>query len=259
MKAIGFANKFYTLWDLSVEPLYTEVNGQHRQSGEKHNRTYYQNLSTDLDKAQARFTELTGLSAPSPHEDLRGHTRSWSTTTSQGFQVYLDDEFKFGKYIGEKITESTDADYLSWYAQQDDCEVATKRLCEIDTNYLLDENGRLTTVKAHRIKSVFTEIYQGNLEVTAVSNFKGYDQDPEYKEERGIAWVNVTIDPTNEDEELFCEDNPYGAQIKVDVTDLNLQRKHFRGHEYFTPKGMRSFKKEVFTVVNNKPVILLQN
>ena len=253
MKAIGFAKKFYTLWDVSVETLYREVNGQHRPSGEKCTRSYFQNLSTDLDKAQARFTELTGLSAPSPDEDLKGHTRSW--TTKKDFQVYLDGEFTYGKYAGQMINECTDADYLRWYASDDDNKIAELRLCEIDTNYVLDENGRLTTVKANRIKSVFTEIYQGNLEVTAVSNFKGYDQDPEYKEERGIAWVNVSIDPTNEDQELFCEDNPYGAEIKVDATDLNLQRKYFRGYEYFTPKGMRSFKNQVFTVIDNKLIL----
>ena len=191
MKAIGFAKKFYTLWDVSVETLYTEVNGQHRPSGEKCTRSYFQNLSTDLDKAQARFTELTGLSAPSPDEDLKGHTRSW--TTKKDFQVYLDGEFTYGKYAGQMINECTDADYLRWYASDDDNKIAEL--------------------------------------------------------------VNVILDPTNEDQELFCEDNPYGAQIRVDVTDLNLQREYFRGHEYFTPKGMRSFKEEVFTVVNNKLIL----
>lgn len=253
MKAIGFAKKFYTLWDVSVETLYKEVNGQHRPSGEKCTRSYFQNLSTDLDKAQARFTELTGLSAPSPDEDLKGHTRSW--TTKKDFQVYLDGEFTYGKYAGKMINECTDANYLRWYAEDNNNKAAKLRLCEIDPNYLLDENGGLTTVKATRIKSVFTDIYQGRLEVTAVSNFSGYGSSPDLDSEKGMAWVKVIIDPTNEDQELFCENNPYGAEIKVDATDLNLQRKCFRGYEYFTPNGKRSFKNQVFTVVNNKVIV----
>jgi len=114
MKAIGYANKFYTLWDVTCEDLYVTVNGQHRKSGEKIIRTYYQNLSTNLEKAKNRFTELTGIKAPELNEDLKGVSRSW-TTTDNNFQVYFDYEFDFGKYRGMKIDECEDEEYLLWF------------------------------------------------------------------------------------------------------------------------------------------------
>ena len=55
--AIGFANQYYTLWHLQVEPIYTEVRGEYRHSGDKCTRTYYQNLSKDLVKAQQKFEQ----------------------------------------------------------------------------------------------------------------------------------------------------------------------------------------------------------
>lgn len=112
MKAIGFANEFYTLWDVTVEPMYVSVNGQHRQSGNKTIRTYFQNLSTNLNKAKDRFTELTGISAPEPDEDLKGISKSWTTT--EDFEVYSSEEFNFGKYAGKNISECEDIEYLKW-------------------------------------------------------------------------------------------------------------------------------------------------
>ena len=242
MKAIGFANKFYTLWDVTKEPMYTEVNGHHRQSGERCIRTYFQNLSTDLAKAQTKFTKMTGLQAPEPNDDLRGATRSWTTT--ENFQVYLENEFVYGKYVGQLITECTDVKYLEWYAYERDCKVAKLRLCEINPQYMLDEEGNLTTTKAERTRLIYKDIKEGQLEVTAVSNFKTTEEYPE------LGWVNVVIEPTTEDHYEFCTDNPYGVQIELIVTDLDLQRKFFQGTTYYTPKGMRSFKNTKFIVDN---------
>lgn len=112
MKAIGFANEFYTLWDVTIEPTYVSVNGQNRQSGNNTIRTYYQNLSTDIDQAKKRFTELTGEVAPEPDEDLKGVSRSWTTT--EEFEVYPPEEFDFGRYAGQKIEECKDVEYLKW-------------------------------------------------------------------------------------------------------------------------------------------------
>jgi len=113
MKAIGFANKFFTLWDVQTEKRYADVNGQIRECGYTVNYTYYQNLSTDINKARLRFMELTGSTIiPEPDTELRGKTSSWKRV--ENFSPYLDTEFSFGKYCGKTFEEVNDPEYLYW-------------------------------------------------------------------------------------------------------------------------------------------------
>ena len=101
MKAIGFANKYYTLWDIVKET---------RPLGNGHNYVithfnYIKNISMEKDVAFAKFPGLPF------DENLRGHYSSWQTEKEVWDNV---DIYRFGKYKYEKI-DNSNLNYLSWY------------------------------------------------------------------------------------------------------------------------------------------------
>lgn len=102
MKAIGFTNKYYTLWEIWEE---------HRPLGNGRSYVithynYIKNISFDRETAISKYPDLP------IDETLRGHTRSWNSTKEVWDNV---DTFRFGKYCGEKIEENTDTQYIVWY------------------------------------------------------------------------------------------------------------------------------------------------
>ena len=104
MLAIGFANKFYTLWNISEE---------RRDLGNGHSyiithNDYIKNISFDKETALAQYPDAK------LDETLKGHTRSWESTKEVWDNV---DVFRFGKYKYEKINNS-DLSYLAWYWNQ---------------------------------------------------------------------------------------------------------------------------------------------
>lgn len=106
--AIGFATEFWTLWEIDVEKTYTtDAYGRHWHTGNKVIRTYIKNISTDLNKAIALHPNVP------VNEDLRGHTRSWSSSESIDRPANI---MWFGKYTGQDIAEiaKTDLPYLLW-------------------------------------------------------------------------------------------------------------------------------------------------
>jgi len=106
MKLIGFANKFYTLWSYSEEPLYSTINNQSYQYGIKQIYNYIKNISFDLDKVKELYPNVE------IDDELRGKSESW--TKEPKFE-YPSEYFHFGKYEGKLINECTDQSYLIWY------------------------------------------------------------------------------------------------------------------------------------------------
>lgn len=106
MKLIGFANKFYTLWSYSEEPLYRTINNEHYQYGIKQNYNYIKNISFDLDKVKELYPDV------SIDDDLRGKSQSWSNEPRFEYPAKF---FHFGRYEGKLISECTEQPYLIWY------------------------------------------------------------------------------------------------------------------------------------------------
>lgn len=150
--AIGFTNKYYTLWDISdPQPMYNGSN----KIGEKVYHLFLQNLSFDLEKAQERFKEITGADeAPEADPNLKGTGRSfWS------FDKYDQEEedhstFPFGKYVGQKISECEDVSYLEWFYGQtmDHDDHVVNRLKEFDR--VVEFNGVWILKKDYCRKSI---------------------------------------------------------------------------------------------------------
>ena len=102
--AIGFANKFYTLWQISEET---------RDLGNGHSYivTYYnyvKNISFDKETAMAKYPNAVF------DENLRGKTQSWNTEKEVWDNINI---YRFGKYKYEKI-DNSDLNYLAWYWDQ---------------------------------------------------------------------------------------------------------------------------------------------
>lgn len=99
---IGFATKFYTLWEYSTENVYrVDAYGNHVCVGTKHNYNYLRNISTDLRKVSELYHNLP------IDESLRGKFRSFSKVTDNAPNNY----FWVGKYCGRLIDDIMDIDF----------------------------------------------------------------------------------------------------------------------------------------------------
>lgn len=112
---IGFATKFFTLWNVQNDFVYSEVNGQYCINGTRTTFTYCGKLSICKDKAIEKV-QAKGISEFFIDENLRG-TRTWSTTSKNYCELNQSEcsVFQFGKYDDQKISECTDIKYLFWY------------------------------------------------------------------------------------------------------------------------------------------------
>lgn len=116
IKIMGFTNDYYTLWSYYEAWLpQTADNGQVYYYP-KSNTTYVQNISMDYDKA-VDFMNVKFKWEWEEDLGLRG--QYFSRRDRDLFaQSAPADIFKFGKYIGQSIGDSSDVSYLIWYRDQ---------------------------------------------------------------------------------------------------------------------------------------------
>ena len=115
MKFIGFANKFYTLWDVTskvVESKYSKYTIV--------TNTYIKNISTNIDKVKELYPGVE------IDESLRGHSCTFEYIKER--KEINTDKFNFGKYEGQLISECNDESYLIWFF--DNCDVERKKNVE---------------------------------------------------------------------------------------------------------------------------------
>lgn len=94
---IGFANFFYTLWDVGTTERYEDEGRVH--VGTNYHFHYIKNISRDLDKAKALYPDLE------VNEDLRGKTGSFDYYSRVDRPIT---EFSFGMLEGKEISSATD-------------------------------------------------------------------------------------------------------------------------------------------------------
>lgn len=252
MKRIGFAKQYYTLWDIAEETVYRTVNDVHFAAGIKTTFTYYQNLSTDLEKAISKAKSM-GVTILEVDEDLRGKTRSFSSVKNRN-DIYNDNQFKFGRYEALQIEDCKDVEHLVWYFGETDSKVAAKQIVRLDDSYSFDGKSLLSR-KDQLIKEALHAINNGKIVLTAISNFK-------YSEEYDDASITVNFDTETEALETLANlnDNKWGVTVYVENVSENftLCKKSYRGYDYYVPKGMRSFKGTEFRLVDGKIKIIEQ-
>lgn len=103
-QVIGFANQYYTLWDVGSEKAYDSMG---RFIGTRWIYAFRKNISKDIDKVKSLYpdTEID--------KDLHGH-RSFSYIERKPQEEKPQDIFPFGKYAGQKIADCKDISYLAW-------------------------------------------------------------------------------------------------------------------------------------------------
>lgn len=119
MLKIGFANQYYTLWNVTSEPKYfTDSYGKHHIQCMITHYNYIKNISTDLDKVKTLHPDLV------VDNELRGKTCSWVSSSEEDLTPEI---LKFGKYSGKSIQEIvvTDFNYILWLI--DNCYKAVTR------------------------------------------------------------------------------------------------------------------------------------
>jgi hypothetical protein len=239
MIAIGFANIMFTLWDVNSETMYREMGNSHVPSGERTTYTYMGQLAKDEDRAieKAKSRGCTNLVV---NYDLKG-SRSYSSYSTGGYEqeekIVDDTIFNYGKYRDQKISESTDVDYMAWYSRTNPNII--ERVMELSNDYMVVDGELLSKTQA-----IYEDIIYGRRKVVATSNFQSYEYQYAYVKAE-LAEINTELD------EKFMQEHPYGIKLEaLNVIELNLKMRYYNGYEYYVPSGMRSFKKKEFTINN---------
>lgn len=123
---IGFANKFYTLWDYQKEVHYsTTADYKHVATGVTHKYFYIKNISTDIDKVKSLYPNV-GID-----DSLKGKVRSWEHREKID---YPTEYFPYGRLEGELIMEATDVWQLNRLYEESDVRrkaLARRRLVQL--------------------------------------------------------------------------------------------------------------------------------
>lgn len=101
MKVIGFANKYYTLWEVNINVIEYE-----NYKTEIYNNIYIKNISIDKDKAFAKYPTVVF------DENLHGRTNDFIYNKTIWKNI---DTFRFGALCDTKIEDCTDFIYLETY------------------------------------------------------------------------------------------------------------------------------------------------
>ena len=241
VKAIGFTNKYYTLWEIWEE---------HKPLGNGHSYVithynYIKNISFDRDTAISKYPGLP------IDETLRGHTRSWNSTKEVWDNV---DVFRFGKYKYEKIDQSTDINYLTWYWNNIDGD--HKEF----VGHVLEDNGY--------------EIRERVYNLSSGPRVEQYLMSPEALEEENKLdkEFHEMVDKIQNATELnfFCQSNPdYEGEYwdgNIHWRFQEVKENYYNGFEYYLPilkgKAKRIKNKNIlvtkFTYEINEKTIIIQ-
>jgi hypothetical protein len=183
-KAIGFANKFYTLWSINTEPVYTtDSNGKHWLTGHNTRYTYHKNISFDLEKAKELYPTL------SVSEDLRGKTNSWVSADKK--EDLCPHIMKFGKYYGRDVNELIEVDfqYLLWVLENRGYSSNGKYIQDLPAvqKHFQDIEDAFNEKVARRTSIFQSLLNVGSYEFVADKNLRVNSVD-------GIAYINIEIE-----------------------------------------------------------------
>lgn len=139
MLKIGFASKYFTLWDVSTWTEYGQ-GSTGTYSYEKTLYTYYRNLSMNEANAIEK-AKLAGVKDLTVDTELFGRSgRSFETSSPRVYEtiVYEDTQFSYGKNRGKYFSETDDINYLQWYFADSGNIKAAERVVELDDYFVID-------------------------------------------------------------------------------------------------------------------------
>lgn len=247
---IGFANKFFTLWNVRNETSYTMgSNGTYHATGVTTYYDYMGNLAIDESKAIEK-AKAKGCTNLIPDTDLYGRRKSFSLFNASNVEIE-EGCFKFGWNKGMKINSCDSVKVLVDYGRDYPTEVI-ERLNEIAPNTYMIHDGNLrkiSDVKAEEMSErIWNGINCGEIELEAVSNFSFNDSD---------VCIKALLVEENRDHSNFNEQSMYGYTFLFKQSEIpfTLVEKFYNGYTYYVPSGKRSFKNTRFRIVNNKMIL----
>lgn len=104
---IGFANKYYTLWQLTERLVDTPCGGSEIIK----EYTYVKNISIDEETAKSKYPNVEY------DEDLKGKTGSFTMYPKKKKIEYEPNVYHFGKYEGKTFEEAGDDNYAVWFLE----------------------------------------------------------------------------------------------------------------------------------------------
>ena len=224
MEKIGFATKFYTLWDVTIE----NFTNEYGRKGTTVTAVFIKNISTDLDKVRAKYPRVE------VDMSLRGHS-SWRRTY---WEPLPEDVFPCGKYQGQPIAQCCDFGYLFWAVK----------------NYMLD-GVRAEIAEDVLINSGEYAYYDGEI-MTAEDAARMEAEDAVVGEfitdikERGAVrvcartnvqlWDSKDLNCYDEDKQCWLYERTYGSdtaveRVKLEWPEYMLKYFSYGGFDYWLP------------------------
>lgn len=190
-KIIGFATKYYTLWNYEEEQTFiSDAYGNSHSTGSIHRYAYIKNVSTDIQKVKEQYPNIE------IDESLRGRTQSFSYTTKNDYPLGY---FWFGKYQGKLIDDIVESDfeYCIWAAQNTDVADQIKKHPKCAAHFLAIEKQQQAGEKERQAQfENCTPIVVGNQKITFRSNakWKRYvNKKPEYYARAECNGIDLTV------------------------------------------------------------------
>lgn len=232
MLKIGFARKYFTLWDVTESVQY----GYDGQTARKvvHN-SYIRNLSIDKDTAFEKAKSF-GVKNLIVDNSLFGKSGSFDIVSypKEEFQSW---QFDFGKYRGEDIRKSEDVKYLVWmyseiqnqFKHRERLPIVVARVLELDKSYVLYKDELMTVERMEKEKETELTI----------------------KSIRENGYIDCFIEKNpNEDGGLWIEDGVW-------ITFPQVKPNWYNGYTYYLPvfngKAKRVKNKSWRLYVENDP------
>lgn len=218
--AIGFSNKYYTLWSMTIH-----VNEKPWGFETRRYYSFQKLLGKNIEKIKKMYPGVE------INEKLNGRRRTFEEFDKRVFTS--PDYFKFGKYSRTRIDECEDLSYLEWYIEQI---TEDKEHLDVVTKYL-ESNG-------YEISWCGKLIYLLNpVEVKKKNLVKD-----KYKD---ILKKLETNEPINiaPDRNLNSNGEYYNSAMEITYKFKNFVRNHWDGYSYTLPtingKGKRIKLKNV--------------
>ncbi len=221
---IGFARKYYTVWDYSVS-YRTDARGVNYKT---EHYVFLRNASMNKEKALAKYPDAEFC------EDLRGRTRSWDYEQ----RIVEYNKFHVGKYSGQLFATCHDYNYMMWF--YNNCATVDQ---QAHIELILVPEGY--EVEEHRYKSENGDYYNVTKQMISPEDVKSIKE----QREREAAIKNRLTDGTplvvTFTKNLDGNGEYYDPNFSLVIKFTEFAPHYYQGFEYAFPKDAKGHAKRV--------------
>lgn len=237
MKKIGFANQYYTLWEVTTIPQYTQYENFTVYTHDKEVNTYIKNISIDVEKVKKLYPDFDSMF----DEYLRGKSHT--------FEVYKSKEedwekcgykeiniFNHGKYSQKTIEEVFEINpkYLVWYRDEFDAygnkyrDIIKKNISLFEPLQKWEENESFKNKEA--LERCFSSSSAGEQEVSILIDANPIEYQKARLDFEGPEYFGrMTSTITSDDSEIDYRNKEQFYHVKV----FNLKESQMKYRTYY--------------------------